>query len=104
MINITNKLKDWFFSKEDALIPGVFRIAFCAIYLHQLIDLYPKLDIVMGPKGLFGILDPYFKIDLPVFSLLHTYGEMLHINIWFFLSLVITFLCHWDPDFQLITS
>lgn len=74
-------LRNWFFAEGDASAAAAIRIAFGALVLFTLWDLYPVLDLLLGHTGYFGTLDQ--RPSLGITNLLYYYDSSLALRIWF---------------------
>lgn len=76
-------LYGWFFEEGDACAAAMLRIAYGAICLFMLWDLWPVLDLLLGHAGYFGTLDPRFVPPLGLETLLFHADSPGLLRVWF---------------------
>lgn len=90
MREFLGRLGAWFFARGDARTAAAVRIAFCAVYLAMLWDIYPLLHLLLGHGGVFGTLEP-FPYDLagPQYFLFR-HDTPLELELFFWTSTAVT--------------
>lgn len=90
MREFLTRIGAWFFARGDARTAAAVRIAFAAIYLAMLWDLYPLLHLLLGHGGVFGTLEAFpYELSGPQF-LLFRHDTPLELELFFWASVVVT--------------
>jgi hypothetical protein len=76
-------LGQWFFEDGDASAAALLRIAYGAVCLFMLWDLWPVLDLLLGHAGYFGTLDPRFVPAPGLDTLLFYFDSPGALRVWF---------------------
>jgi HTTM domain len=82
----TAPLRRWFFARGDASAAAAIRIAFGALVLFAVWDLYPVMDLLLGHSGCYGTLDPRYLPPRGITTLLYYHDSPAALRVWFMVT------------------